>query len=144
MHPHTADPAFDLACRILILGGMIQILWGLLTGIPMGLIRAQNPEVPKYLTLTHVGGLMQGPLLFGLVFAVQLSGLPAVWEIAAASLVCVAAILLVIKDFLNWKLGVVDEFATRSLGYVLGSILAPLYLAGCLILAIGVIGSMPG
>ena len=40
----------------------------------MGLVRqAGATEVPKYLTMVHLGGLMQGPLLLGIAFALTIS-----------------------------------------------------------------------
>lgn len=128
----------DTACRILIATGMIQILWGLITGMPMGVVRLRGGEVPRYLTLAHMGGLMQGPLLMGLVFAVNFSALSAAWETFAAGSMAAASLMLVVKDTLNWWTGVGDEFAERPPGYYLGVILGPLYLIGAIVLGGGV------
>lgn len=134
----------DLASRILVVTAMVQILWGLVTGMPMGTLRLKGGEVPRYLTLAHMGGLMQGPLLFGLVFAVHLSRLPAGWETLAAATISAASVLLVLKDTLNWQMNVRDEFAERPVGYYLGVILGPLYLFGVLILSAGVVLAVGG
>jgi len=148
-HPNVAEVrqrgmivAFDDASKILIVTGLIQILWGLVTGIPMGNLRMAGREVPRYLTLVHMGGLMQGPLLMGLVFAVQLSKLPAGWEVTAAATISVASVLLVLKDTLNWRMGVQDEFAERPMNFYLGVALGPLYLIGTLILVVGALASL--
>jgi hypothetical protein len=54
------------AAKILILGGMFNLLWGYATGVVMAKVRTSAPETPKYLSLTHVGGLMWAPILLGL------------------------------------------------------------------------------
>ncbi len=134
----------DAASRILIIGGLVHLVWGLMTGIPMGTLRMNGKEVPRYLTLSHMGGLMQGPLLLGLVFAVHLSKLAPLWETVAASSVAVASTLLVIKDTLNWWLKIEDEFAERPPWFHLGVVLVPLYIVGILVLCVGVVASLGG
>ncbi len=134
----------DTASKILIIGGLIHLVWGLITGIPMGSLRMGGKEVPRYLTLSHMGGLMQGPLLLGLVFAVQLSKLPPLWETVAASSIALASILLITKDTLNWWLKIEDEFAERPLWFHLGAVLVPLYIIGVLVLCVGVAASLGG
>jgi hypothetical protein len=144
MEPNASLLLADTAPKILVAVGLLQLLWGLVTGIPMGALRLKGSEVPRYLTLAHMGGLMQGPLLFGLVFAVGLSRLPAAWEIIAACAIATASVLLVAKDTLNWTMDVKDEFVERPVGYYMGVTLGPLYLLGVLVLCAGVLRALMG
>ena len=81
---------------------------------------------------------MQGAILLGLALAAGLSDLSSGWENAAAWVLVVGAVLLFVKDFLNWRLGVEDEFATKGIGIALGSIMGILHTAGIAILTVGV------
>jgi len=119
------------ATEVLIVAGMLNLLVGALSGIPMGLVRqAGAPEVPKYLTMVHLGGLMHGPILLGVGFALTISTLSAWLATAAAIVLSAASGLLVIKDTLNWRQHVTDEFAQNTVGLQLGKIFGPLHIAG--------------
>jgi hypothetical protein len=119
------------AGKILIVAGMINLLVGGLSGIPMGLLRQQGaPVVPKYLTMVHLGGIMHGPLLLGVGFALTISTLTPWIDTAAAVTLAVASGLLIIKDTINWRQGVQDEFAEQSLGLKFGQVFGPLHILG--------------
>jgi hypothetical protein len=119
------------ASKILIVVGMINLLIGALSGIPMGLIRQRGaPEVPKYLTMVHLGGLMHGPLLLGIAFALTISTLSPWIATTAALVLAIASALLVIKDTVNWQQGIRDEFAEQSLGLRIGMVFGPLHTFG--------------
>lgn len=57
------------AAKILVVGGIGNLIFGLITGAFMVRVRIASPEVPRYLTLTHLGALMWAPILLGLVWA---------------------------------------------------------------------------
>ncbi|MEC3953517.1 hypothetical protein VMT65_10785 [Nocardia sp. CDC153] len=120
------------ADKILIVGGLLTLTYGALLGYPMIALRmrAGNPPTPRYLTVTHVGAVLQGVILFGLVFAARLSSLSSGWNVTAAWLVVVSGILIAAKDTINWLSGVGDEFADKART-------APLGLAGALTMTIG-------
>ena len=119
------------ASKILIAAGMVNLLVGGLSGIPMGLVRQRGaPEVPKYLTMVHLGGIMHGPILLGVGFALTISTLTPWIDTAAAVTLAVASALLIIKDTINWRQGVRDEFAEDSLGLKLGQVFGPLHILG--------------
>jgi hypothetical protein len=119
------------ATKILIVAGMLNLLVGALSGIPMGLLRqAGAPEVPKYLTMVHLGGLMHGPILLGVGFALSISTLSPWVATAAAVILSAASALLVIKDTLNWRQNVTDEFAQNTLGLQIGKVFGPLHIVG--------------
>jgi hypothetical protein len=119
------------ATEVLIVAGMLNLLVGALSGIPMGLARqAGAPEVPKYLTMVHLGGLMHGPILLGVGFALTISTLSAWLATSAAIVLSAASGLLVIKDTLNWRQHVTDEFAQNTFGLQIGKIFGPLHIFG--------------
>lgn len=119
------------ASKILIAAGMINLLVGGLSGIPMALVRqAGAPEVPKYLTMVHLGGIMHGPILLGVGFALTISTLTPWIDTAAAVMLAVASGLLIVKDTINWRQGVRDEFAEDSLGLKFGQVFGPLHILG--------------
>ena len=117
------------AVNVLIVAGMLNLLVGALSGIPMAIVRQRGePVVPKYLTMVHLGGLMHGPLLLGIAFAMTISTVTPWLATTAALILAVASGLLVIKDTINWRQGVTDEFAEQSLGLRIGTIFGPLHV----------------
>jgi hypothetical protein len=87
--------------QILVLGGMINLVYAFVTGFMLAVIRQKQAVAPKYLLFAHTGPLMQGAMLLGLVFAVQLANLSLWLEIIAALLLSGGALLLAIKDTVN-------------------------------------------
>jgi hypothetical protein len=119
------------ASKILVVAGMLNLVIGALSGIPMGLVRKRGAaEVPKYLTMVHLGGLMHGPLLLGIAFALTISTMSPWVATAAALTLAVASGLLVIKDTINWQQGTQDEFAEQSLGLRIGLVFGPVHIIG--------------
>ena len=119
------------ASKILIAAGMINLLVGGLSGIPMAMVRQRGaPEVPKYLTMVHLGGIMHGPILLGVGFALTISTLTPWIDTAAAVVLAVASGLLIVKDTINWRQGIRDEFAEDSLGLKVGRVFGPLHILG--------------
>lgn len=118
--------------KILIIGGLLTLTYGAMLGYPMIAIRmrAGNPATPRYLTVAHVGAVLQGAIVLGLVWAARLSDLSSAWNTTAAWLVVISGILIAAKDTINWLTGVGDEFADKART-------APLGLAGALTLTIG-------
>ena len=130
----------DDAAKILILGGVLNLAFGLLTGIPISMIRQNNPTYSKYLRLAHMGGLMWSPILFGLVLAIQLSSMDASVELLAAWLMLIASVTLGLKDILNWRMSIQDEFAERPrLPLLLGGISSLFSVIGTAIILVGVV-----
>jgi hypothetical protein len=119
------------ASKILMVTGMLNLVIGALSGIPMALVRQGGAtEVPKYLTLVHIGGLMHGPLLLGVAFALSISTLSPWVATTAALTLAIASGLLVLKDTINWQQGIQDEFAEQSLGLQIGRVFGPLHIIG--------------
>ena len=133
----------ELAGKILILAGVLNIAYGLLTGIPAGMIRQKSPTYPKYLRFVHMGALMWGPILISLALALELSTLEEGFELLAVWFMVGSSILLNAKDTINWLTGVRDEFAEKPrLPLALGGLSAVGSLLGISIIIIGVIQGM--
>jgi len=126
--------------KLLVLGGVINLCYGFATGFILAVIRQKQAEAPKYLMFAHTGPLMQGAMLLGLVFAVQMSTLAAGVETAGAALLVVGAFLLAIKDTINWWQTIGDEFREKPvLGLAIGTLSVLTSSAGLLILTTGVV-----
>ena len=125
---------------LLVLGGVINLVYGFITGFVLAVIRQKQAVAPKYLMFAHIGPLMQGAMLLGLVFAVQMSTLADGVETAGAALLVVGALLLATKDTINWWQTIGDEFREKPvLGLAIGTLSVLTSSAGLLILTIGVI-----
>jgi hypothetical protein len=133
----------DTASKLLVLGGVLNLVYGLLTGIPASVIRSKQPTYSKYLRLVHVGALLWCPTLISLSVAVALSPLDATLELVAAGLMVAASVLLDAKDTLNWLMKVQDEFAEKpALPLLLGGLSSLASLVGAVILTIGVLQAL--
>jgi hypothetical protein len=125
----------DLAGKILVIGGVANLLVGAISGIPMGLLRQRGAAVPRYLTLVHMGGLMQGPILLTCPVVLAMSKLSPSLNMVCAALLVACSLMLLLKDALNWRQEVQDEFAEKSAGLRIGQLVGPLYLVGFGLLA---------
>ena len=128
---------------ILLVAGMANLLVGALWGIPMGLQGASGANgVPKYLTMVHLAGLMHGPILISIAFAVSISTLSSWINTTAATMLALASALLIAKDTINWRQGVKDEFAEESIGLRIGWVFGPLHNLGLILATAGVLGGV--
>jgi hypothetical protein len=107
----------ETAAKVLIVGGVLNLAYGVLTGLVLTNVRMRSPQAPRYLTLAHLGPLMQGPMLLGLAVATGLSSLAGGLETLAACLLVAGSAGIGAGDTLNWLGGVGDAFAERSLGF---------------------------
>lgn len=117
---------------------MVQLLVGALSGLPMALIRQRPgaPTVPRYLTMVHTGGLMHGPILATAALGISVSTLSPWVDTTAAVLLVVASVLLVVKDVVNWRQEITDEFAENSLGLTIGNLFGPTHIVGLVLAAV--------
>ncbi|MGW4356852.1 hypothetical protein ACWELJ_32690 [Nocardia sp. NPDC004582] len=125
--------------KILIIGGLLTLTYGTLLGYPLVALRQRtgNPPAPRYLNVAHVGAVLQGALVLGLVWAARLSDLPDGWNITAAWLVVSAGVLIAAKDTINWLTGIEDEFAEKARTMPLGLAGALAMTAGLIIFVVG-------
>ncbi len=127
------------AAKILVLGGLGNLAYGLFTGMVIGAIRAKQPTVSKYLSLAHQGPLMWAPILFGLVVVLPLSNLSEGLESLAAGAMVVASALLNTKDTWHWLRETKDEFAEKPAPLYLGHLMSLAYLVSLSIFGYGVL-----
>jgi hypothetical protein len=133
----------ETAAKILILAGVLNIAYGLLTGIPAGMIRQKSPTYPRYLRFVHIGALMWGPILISLALAIELSTLDEGFELLAVWFMVGSSVLLNAKDTINWLTGVKDEFAEKPrLPLALGGLSAVGSMLGISIIFIGILQGM--
>jgi hypothetical protein len=125
------------AGKILIMGGVLNLAYGFLTGVFMSRVRRREPSVSKYLSLAHMGPLMWCPILLAMVIAVNFANLPVALAVAAAVLLVSGSFLLDAKDTINWLQGVTDEFVEHPPGFVMGGVSGVAAAAGLLIVIVG-------
>ena len=128
------------AIKILIIGGVLNLVFGFIIGHLLGLYRLKNPEMNyKYLLSAHKAGLQQGFMLLGLVFAVILSPLSNDIEIVASVLLFSSTILLNFGEVMNWLNRVEDEFISKPTGFFIKFLSAILSTVGLGILTYGIL-----
>jgi hypothetical protein len=111
------DAAMETAAKVLIVGGVLNLAYGVFTGLIITNLRRRSPDVPRFLTLAHIGPFMQGPMLLGLALATGLSSLAGGLETAAAWLLVAGSAGIAAGDTLNWLGKVGDAFAERPIGF---------------------------
>lgn len=128
----TEGEGMTAAEKVLVVGGVLTLGYGVLLGFPMIALRSREgtPPTPRYLTVVHVGSVMQGGVLLGLVWAARMSSLSQGWNTTAAWLAVVSGIFIAAKDTVNWLTGVSDEFAEKAKT-------APLGFAGAVTMTVG-------
>lgn len=129
----------DTATRVLIVGGMSVLSFGLLLGIPMAVTRGKAPRAPRYLFAAHLAAIIQGGLLLALTIALGSSSLSAGVETTAASLLVAGVALFDIGLAMNWLQGVQDAFEEKTLGNKISGLGTPLVLVGTGIIFYGVL-----
>lgn len=75
-------------------------------------------------------------------FAITISELSAWIDTTAAVMLAAGSLLLLAKDTLNWRQGVVDEFAENSAGLAIGHIFGPLHLVGIVLATVAVLSGI--
>jgi hypothetical protein len=135
--------AITVAENVLIVGGVLNLAYGMLLGYPITVNRAKGaPATPKYLMAAHVGALLHAAVLLGLVWAARLSALGPGWLEVAAWLVVVSSALVAAKDTVNWLTGVRDEFGEKAKTAPLGGLAAAGETIGIGIFVVGVLEAL--
>lgn len=129
----------ETAAKILVVGGVLNLAYATFTGLLLTRVRSRSPEAPRYLTLAHIGPLMQGPMLLGLAVATGLSSLAGGVETTAAWLLVIGSAGIGGGDTANWLAGASDAFAERPLGFYSQALGGAATGFGILILLIGVL-----
>jgi hypothetical protein len=134
--------SLDTATRVLVIGGMSVLSFGLLLGIPMAAARSKAPQPPRYLFAAHLAAIIQGGLLLALSVALGISTLSAGLETAAVSILVAGVALFDLGLVTNWLQRVEDAFGEKSLGNKISGAGTPLVLIGTGILFYGVIAAL--
>lgn len=124
--------------------GVLILTYGFLLGVALAAQRMRSESAQRHLGATHLSTLIQGAVHLGLAFAAGFVELQSGWVIAGAWLLVAASALETIGGTVNWLTGTGDQFAERSLGFRLNSLVGPPAILGMGIMAIGVIGAAVG
>lgn len=126
------------ANRILVMGGMSVLLFGLLLGIPMAVARSRAARAPRYLFAAHLAAIIQGGMLLALTIGVDFSSLSSGVETTAAAMLVGGVVLFDVGLTANWIQGVEDAFGESSLGNKISGLGTPFVLIGAGIVFYGV------
>lgn len=127
------------ANAILILTAIALLFSGAATGFLMSRIRLSQPDTPKYLRFAHLASYGQAPILLGVVVILGFSGMSEAFDTATAVVFSAGAVLLVVKDLINWLAGTKDEFVEQTTGYKIALLFGPVHVAGLVMVAIAAI-----
>lgn len=130
------------ADAILILTAVALLFSGAVTGFFMSRIRMSQPETPKYLRFAHLASYGQAPILLGVVVVLGFSGMSAAFDTATAVVFSVGAVLLVVKDLVNWRAGTADEFVEQTTGYRIALLFGPVHVIGLVMVAIAAVSGV--
>ncbi|MFO0744860.1 MAG: hypothetical protein U1F43_04180 [Myxococcota bacterium] len=134
------DPDIALATRILVVGGVANLVLSFLLGWVLSAKRMKGPMAPhRWLLIAHEVSLQEGLMLLGLGFAMGFAALPGGWALAAAWLLVAASFFQDFSGIVNWLRKTDDQFAEKSAGWVLATINALTNSAGLAIVAVGVV-----
>ncbi len=135
--------AFTVAEKVLIVGGVVNLAYGVLLGYAVVAVRVKGaPATPKYLMAAHLGALLHAAVLLGLVWAARLSTLGSGWLDVAAGLVVAESAVIDAKDTINWLTGVKDEFTEKTKTTPLAALGAVAVTTGLGIFLVGVLTAL--
>lgn len=129
----------ETSARVLIVGGLSILSYGLLLGFGMVRERTRASHAPRYLLAAHLAALIQGTLLLALAGVVRFSRLSGGIETIAASLLVAGVALFDLGLTMNWLNKVRDAFAEKALGGHVAAIGMPLILSGTAIVFTGAV-----
>jgi hypothetical protein len=133
--PHPA-----LAVKLLVLGGLANLVLSFALGWILSAHRVRGPIAPHHwLLVAHTVSLQEGVMLLGLAFAALFAQLPDAVAVAGAALLVAASAFQDLSGIVNWRRATGDQFAERSAGWRLASINAVLNTAGLAIVVGGVV-----
>lgn len=132
------DP-MSTAQEILVVYGSLSVAFGMILGVPLTQARMVSAIAPHHLVVAHLAALIQGALYFGVAFGISLSALTQWLDTAAAALLVLGSALFVSGATTNWRQGVGDHFAERSIGFRLLAASGAPHLIGSMVLAAGVV-----
>lgn len=126
------------AAQILLTYGVLVMALGFVLGVILGMLRMTKPPI-RNLHIAHVETLMQAGLILGLAFAVSYVGFDSGWATLGAWLLVVGSAMQATGVTLNWLQDVTDQFAEKSIGWLINSASSSASIPGMGILVIGVL-----
>ena len=130
------------AQNLLVGYGVLVLTYGFLLGVPLAAARMKTPAASRHLVTAHLSGLMQGPIHFGLAFALGAVSFDSSLATVAAGLVVAGSLAEITGGTLNWLQSTQDQFSERSMGFRVNSLTGLLAIPGALIIAVGVLGRL--
>ena len=130
------------AQSILLVYGVTVLAYGFVLGIPLDAARMKAPQASRHLANGHLSAIIQGGVYLGLAFAIGFTDLTNGWATAAAWLLVVGSGFAIIGDTINWLSKTGDQFAERSLGLMVSSVVGPTTISGKAIVLAGVIRAL--
>lgn len=127
------------AQTMFVVYGTVSLSVGFLLGIPLSQVRMRAPEAPRHLVTAHLSAIIQGAVHLGLSIAITFATLSPWLETTAATLTIVGSALFVAGAVVNWRQGIDDHFAARSLGWKLLAASSAGHVPGMAIILVGVL-----
>jgi len=133
-------PDLTSAARVLVLGGIANLVLSFLLGWVLSAKRMKGPMEPhRWLLVAHEVSLQEGLMLLGLAYALSFARLSPGLALTGAWLLVAASLFQDLSGIVNWLRGTTDQFAQRSTGWLLASVNAVLNTGGLAIVAYGVV-----
>lgn len=129
------------AQQIFIAYGTIILIVGFLLGGALGMLRAKTPSL-RSLATAHVETLMQSAMHFGLAFAVGAVGFASTAATWGAILLAIGSGMQATGVTLNWLTKTGDQFAEKSIGWMINSASTFVIMPGLIITAIGILTNL--
>ena len=127
------------AQNLLVAYGLLVLSYGLLLGVPLAIARSSEPQASRHLVTAHLSGLMQGPITFGLAFAIGTVSFDSALAVVAACLVTAGFLAETLGGTVNWLRGTGDQFEEKGAGFRLNTLTGPLAIPGTLIITVAVL-----
>lgn len=129
--------------RILVTAGILNLVFGFLNGFFYAMVRMKDPQPSRYVSATHIGPLMQGPMLLSMVAGVRFWTMSTNMLEITAWLLAISSLFIAAKDTANWVMKIKDEFTEKPLpGRILGALGVVTGIAGLGLYAFGVLRGM--
>ena len=127
----------NAAESIFLVYGLVILTYGFILGVPLAAVRIKAPQASRHLVTTHLSAIIQGAVHLGLASAVAMLEMEGGWIVTAAWLIVAGSVFEIIGGTINWLSGTEDQFAQKSLGFRLNSLVGPLAIIGIVIVAVG-------
>lgn len=118
---------------------ILSVAFGL--GVVLGALRMNTPAI-RNLSMAHLETLLQASMHLGLAFAVGAVGFESTVATWGAVLLVVGSAMQATGVTLNWLQDVGDQFAERSIGFMINSASSFVMVPGLAITVIGILANI--